>query len=83
MQRETWLDSSNGASSESRSKLSKEQSVSDRGHSSVAAAQLKHNAESNNNQTQHADDSLENFELSRAKYVPLCLCTKPADGSTL
>ena len=82
VQRETWFESSNGASNESRSKLSREQSVSDRGRSSVAAAQLKHDAESNNNQTQHADDSLENLEPSRAKYVPLCLCTKSADGSS-
>ena len=69
--RENWHESSNGVSNESRGKLSKEQSVSDRGHSSVAAAQLKHDAESNNNQTQHADDSLDKSELSRAKYVSL------------
>ncbi|KAK0513317.1 hypothetical protein JMJ35_004303 [Cladonia borealis] len=67
--RENWHDTSNGVYHESRSKLSKEQSVSDRGHSSVAAAQLKHHAESNNNQTQHADDSLEKSEPSRANNV--------------
>ena len=67
--REIWHESSNGVSHESRGKLSKEQSVSDRGHSSVAAAQLKHDAESNNNQTQHTDDSMETSEPSRAKYV--------------
>lgn len=80
--RETWHESSNGVSNESRGKLSKEQSVSDRGHSSVAAAQLKHDAESKNNQTHRADDPLEKSEPSRAKYVSLCLCTKPADGSS-
>ncbi len=82
MHREIWHESSNGVYNESRSKLSKEQSVSDRGHSSVATAQLKHHAESNNNQTQHADDSLEKSEPFRAKYVPLCRCEKPADGSS-
>ena len=80
--RENWHESSNGVYNESRSKLSKEQSVSDRGHSSVAAAQLKHHAESNNNQTQHADDSLGNSEPSRAKYVPPCHRKRPADGSS-
>ena len=80
--RENWHETSNGVYHESRSKLSKEQSVSDRGHSSVAAAQLKHHAESNNNQTQHADDSLEKSEPSRAKYVPLCLCKRSANDSS-
>ena len=80
--RENWHESSNGVYNESRSKLSKEQSVSDRGHSSVAAAQFKHHAESNNNQTQRADNSFEKSEPFGAKYVPLCLSTKSADSSS-
>lgn len=42
---------------ESQSRLSREQSVSDRGHSPVAAAQLKREAETGTNQIQRIDNS--------------------------
>lgn len=68
-----WFGSNDEVYSESRSKRSKEQSVSDRGHSSVAAAQVKHHAESRNNQTQPIDFPFEQPSSSTAKYVPPCL----------
>lgn len=54
---------------ESRRKLSREQSVSDRGHSPVAAAQLKHDAETQSDQTQHTHGSTEGRIKTRAEYV--------------
>ena len=55
---------------ESQSRLSREQSVSDRGHSPVAAAQLKREAETRTNQIQHIDISAGERNLSPAEYVP-------------
>ena len=71
--KDNWREQSGRGYNESRSRLSKEQSVSDRGHSSVAAAQLKADAESRNNQTQHSADSVQKSTSSTAKYVPLWL----------
>lgn len=64
---------------ESRSKLSIEQSVRDRGHSSVAAAPLMQDAESQNYQTQHVDDSSGRANRVTAKYVLLLLRSQRAD----
>ena len=68
-----WREQSGRGYNESRRKLSKEQSVSDRGHSSVAAAQIKHDAESRNTQAQHSTDSIQRLIPSTAKYVHLRL----------
>ena len=54
---------------ESRSKLSTEQSVSDRGHSSVAAARIKHKAESQKHQKQQAGKLQRDSDHSSARYV--------------
>ena len=48
-----WRGQDDRGRKESQSKLSREQSVSDRGHSPVAAAQLKREAETRTNQIQH------------------------------
>lgn len=56
--------------SEGRSKLSTKQSVSDRGHSPVAATRLRQEAEFRKNQTQHLDNSAIENSGSAAKYVP-------------
>ena len=77
--RDYWLQSGKGGHNESQSKLSKEQSVSDRGHSSVAAAQLKRHAESQIYQTQHLDDSVEKPSSTIAKYGPLYPCGEMTD----
>lgn len=68
-----WREQSGRGYNESRRKLSKEQSVSDRGHSSVAAAKIKHDAESRNTQAQHSTDSIQRLIPSTAKYVLLRL----------
>ena len=54
---------------ESRNRLSTKQSVSDRGHSPVATAQLRHEAEFRDNQTQRTGRLLEERNQSAAKYV--------------
>lgn len=55
---------------ESRSRLSREQSVSDRGHSPVAAARMKQEAEFQKTQTQHTDNLAGYPGPATAKYVP-------------
>ncbi len=70
---------------ESRSKLSIEQSVRDRGCSSVAAAQMMQDAESQNHQTQNVDDSSGRSNRDLAKYVLILLhshFTNTQDSST-
>ena len=64
-----WREQGGREYGESRSKLSTEQSVSDRGHSPVAAAKLRQEAEFRNNQTQHLDNPAEQYKESTAKYV--------------
>ncbi len=56
---------------ESNSRLSKQQSVSDRGHSSVAAAYGRREAETANIQRQHTNEPGSNARPSAAEYV-LC-----------
>lgn len=58
---------------ESQSRLSREQSVSDRGYSPVAAAHLKREAETRTNQIQHIGISAGLRMDSPAKYVPYFL----------
>lgn len=65
---------------ESQSRLSREQSVSDRGHSPVAAAQLKREAETRTNQIQRVDISAGVRMDSSAEYVPSSLGPQFADG---
>ena len=71
--KDTWREQSGRGNNQSRSRHSNEQSVSHRGHTTVAAAQLKADAESRNNQTQHSADSVQKSTSSTAKYVPLWL----------
>lgn len=78
---------------ESQSRLSREQSVSDRGHSPVAAAQLKREAETPTNQIQRIDTSA--WERSHspadtaekgganADRITQLPTTQPADEATL
>ena len=54
---------------ESRKMLSREQSVSDRGNSPVAAARVRQEAEFQTNQTHSADDSTGPQSLPTAKFV--------------
>ena len=65
---------------ESQSRLSREQSVSDRGHSLVAAAQLKREAEIRPNQIQRTDTSAGERSDSLAEYVRSALLRQRADG---
>lgn len=65
---------------ESQSRLSREQSVSDRGHSPVAAAQLKREAETPTNQIQRINTSAWERSHSPAEYVPYALMPHYADG---
>ena len=65
---------------ESQSRLSREQSVSDRGHSPVAAAQLKREAETRTNQIQLMDASAGERNDSPTEYVPSSLWSHFADG---
>lgn len=65
---------------ESQSRLSREQSVSDRGHSPVAAAQLKPEAETRTNQIQRTDISAGVQMDSPAEYVPSSLGPQFANG---
>lgn len=67
--RDRWREQGDRGYGESRSKLSTEQSVSDRGRSPIATAQLRQEAEFRNNQTQHLDKSAEQDGVSTAKYV--------------
>lgn len=55
---------------ESQSRLSREQSVSDRGHSPVATAQLKREAETRTNQIQRIDKLAGERSYLPAEYVP-------------
>ncbi len=73
--RDQWREQGDKGYGESRSKLSTEQSVSDRGRSPVATAHLRQEAEFRNDQTQHLDKSAEQYNGSTAKYVhpPVCL----------
>ena len=61
---------------ESRSKLSIEQSVRDRGYPSVAAVQVMQDAESQNHQTQLFDNPNEQPNQALAKYVLLLLVSR-------
>ena len=67
---------------ESQSRLSREQSVSDRGHSPVAAAQLEREAETRTNQMQRIDSSAGERSDSPAEYVPSPLGLYFADNRT-
>lgn len=64
---------------ESQSRLSREQSVSDRGYSPVAAAHLKREAETRINQIQRIDTSAGEHSDSPAEYVPSSLGPQFAD----
>lgn len=76
--RDRWREQSDRGYGESSSKLSREQSVSDRGYSPIAAARLRQETESRNNQTQHMDNSAE-YNRSTAKYVPQSLFSQITD----
>lgn len=65
---------------ESQSRLSREQSVSDRGHSPVAAAQLKREAETRTNQIQRINTSAKEQRDSPTEYVQSSLAPQFADG---
>ena len=65
---------------ESQRRLSREQSVSDRGHSPVAAAKLKRDAETRTNQIQRIDTSAGERSDSEAEYVPSSLGSQFADS---
>ena len=67
---------------ESQSRLSREQSVSDRGHSPVAAAQLKREAEIRPNQIQRIDTSVGERRDSLAEYVRSALLRQRANRRT-
>ncbi len=67
--RDHWREEDDRRYRESRSKLSTEQSVSDRGRSPVATAQLRQEAEFRNHQTQHLDESAGPRNESTAQYV--------------
>ena len=64
---------------ESQSRLSREQSVSDRGHSPVAAAQLKREAEIRPNQIQRVDTSAGETRDSLSEYVRSALLQQHAN----
>ena len=68
MESQPWQKHNDRTHGESRSKLSRQQSVSDRGQTLIAAAHLKRDAESKNNQTRHVDNGV-NFSNLPAKYV--------------
>ena len=65
---------------ESRCRLSREQSVSDRGHSPVAAAQLKREAETRTNQIRRIEPFSGRRSDSSAEYVPSTLVPQTADS---
>ena len=67
---------------EGQSRLAREQSVSDRGHSPVAAAQLKREAETRINQIQLIDRSAGERVDSPIEYVPYSLGPHFADSKT-
>ena len=64
-----WHEQSDTGYRESRSKLSKEQSVSDRGYPPVAAAHSRREAEIRHNQTKHIEYPSKRVNPSTAKYV--------------
>ena len=64
---------------ESQSRFAREQSVSDRGHSPVATAQLTREAETRTNQIQRIDTSAGERNNSSAEYVPSSLGRHFAD----
>lgn len=64
-----WDDQDNKGYPESRSRLSSEQSVSDRGQSSVAAALLRRDAENRPNQNDNAFRPMPNTNNHTAMYV--------------
>ena len=65
---------------ESQSRLSREQSVSDRGHSPVAAAQLKREAETRTNQIQRVESLGGRGSGLPVEYVPSALGLQFADS---
>ena len=65
---------------ESRCRLSREQSVSDGGHSPVAAAQLKREAETRTNQIQRIEPSSGRRSNTSPEYVPSSLGSQTADS---
>ncbi len=67
--REDWREQGERGYDESRSRLSTEQSVSDRGHSPVAAARLRREAEFRNNQTEREASLAEQRRNSTTEYV--------------
>ena len=64
----------------SRCRLSREQSVSDRGHSPVATAQLKREAETRTNQIQRIEILSGRRSDSSPEYVPSSLGSQAADS---
>ena len=65
--RADWRDENARENGESKNRLSTKQSVSDRGHSPVATAQLRHEAEFQENQTQRTGRPPEERNQSTAK----------------
>ena len=76
-------DQSERACGGSHSRLSREQSVSDRGHSPVAAAQVKREAETRTNQIQRVGTSAERQSESPAKCVSSSLGLQCADSKNV
>lgn len=75
-----WREQGDKGDRESKSRLSREQSVSDRGHSPVAAAQLKRDAETRINQIQLIDISAGELGNLPTEYVPSSLEAELADS---
>lgn len=75
-----WPEQGDKGDKESRSRLSTEQSVSDRGHSPVAAAKLKRDAETRINQIQRINTSVGELGNLSSEYVSSAIGAQLADS---